>query len=220
MLINRLFELFTTPESPGMVSFDEVVSGLSVLCGGTHEDKMRAAFELYDINSDGFIRCGARAPRANSSRTTRTTNSSFVLASPASFEEMVTYLTSVFKVLFVTNDDIRWHWEEEMGVSAEQLGQLTAESAFEEADLNEDGRLSFEEFSIWYRNREVGDEDGEDYDPADYDVDSGGVHGTTMEEVQRITGLEDQHVEDVFELFASKVRKRARRFGWGGATAL
>ena len=36
--------------------------------------------------------------------------------------------------------------QERIGVSAEDLAKVTAEEAFEEADLNHDGRLSFEEF--------------------------------------------------------------------------
>ena len=28
---------------------------MSVLCSGSRESKIRAAFELYDINNDGFI---------------------------------------------------------------------------------------------------------------------------------------------------------------------
>ena len=42
------------------------------------------------------------------------------------------------------------------------------------------------------------------YDPDEYDLDSGGTHPITMTEVQRMSGLEDQHVEDVFELFAAE----------------
>ena len=36
-----------------------------------------------------------------------------------------------------------------MGCSAEELAMATAEDAFEEADLNRDGHLSFDEFQLW-----------------------------------------------------------------------
>ena len=39
----------------GVVDFTELASGLSVLCGGSRDDKVRAAFDLYDLNGDGFI---------------------------------------------------------------------------------------------------------------------------------------------------------------------
>ena len=62
---------------------------LLVECGGSREDKVEAAFSLYDLNGDGFI----------------------------SLEEMTTYLTSVFKVLYETQPETRAR----MGVSAEEL---------------------------------------------------------------------------------------------------
>ena len=34
----------------GVVDFTELASGLSVLCGGSRDDKVKAAFSLYDIN--------------------------------------------------------------------------------------------------------------------------------------------------------------------------
>ena len=59
------------------------------------------------------------------------------------------------------------------------------------------------------------------YDPEDYDLDSGGTHPITMAEVQRISGLEDQHVEDVFELFAAEATEEGyiTKDGFYGAFA-
>ena len=53
--INRLFDVFKSDDKPRAVSFDEVASGLSIMAGGDRDEKVRAAFELYDINDDGFI---------------------------------------------------------------------------------------------------------------------------------------------------------------------
>ena len=39
-----------------------------------------------------------------------------------------------------------------IGVEASELAEVTAEQAFKDADLNHDGRLSFEEFQRWYNN--------------------------------------------------------------------
>merc|ERR1711871_164737 len=69
-ILQRLFDVFDV-DSSGAVDFSELASGLSVLCGGTRDQKAEAAFALYDYNGDGFI----------------------------SLEEMTRYLTSVFKVM-------------------------------------------------------------------------------------------------------------------------
>ena len=52
-----------------------------------------------------------------------------------SLEEMTRYLASVFKVMYETQPGTA----EQMGVSAEDLATVTAEQAFEDADLNHDG---------------------------------------------------------------------------------
>ena len=161
VIIDRLFQLFDT-DGNRVVSFDEFASGISVLCGGSREDKVRAAFALFDLNGDGVI----------------------------SLDEATLYLTSVFKVLFETQPETR----ERMGVSAEELGRLTAEQAFAEADLNHDGKLSFEEFQAWYSEPRNGDEL--------VGAPTADVAPVTMEEIQRWTQLDAKHVEEAFEVFA------------------
>ncbi|XP_055303328.1 Kv channel-interacting protein 4 isoform X2 [Sitodiplosis mosellana] len=49
--------VFNTLDSDhsGIVSFEEFVQNLSTLLRGTMEEKLRWAFQLYDINGDGFI---------------------------------------------------------------------------------------------------------------------------------------------------------------------
>lgn len=116
-VIERLFVIFDSDQN-GIIDHKELASGLSVLCAGSKEDKVRAAFTLYDLNSDGFI----------------------------SLHEMTHYLTSVFKVLLAANPAAA----RKMGVSPEELGKITAEQCFTEADLDADGRLSMDEFSAWY----------------------------------------------------------------------
>ena len=58
--------------SNGVVDFSELASGLSILCGGQSDTRVRSAFALFDFNGDGFI----------------------------SLEEMTRYMASVFKVLY------------------------------------------------------------------------------------------------------------------------
>ena len=159
-VIDRLFDLFDN-DGNGVVDFSELASGLSVLCGGSRDDKARAAFSLFDYNGDGFI----------------------------TLEEMRRYLGSVFKVMYETQPGTG----DAMGVSAEDLAAVTAQQAFEDADLNHDGRLSFEEFQKWYAQ------------PAGQQVQTvvdSIPSWVSLKEVRRVTGLEQFDVEDVFEEFA------------------
>ena len=56
------------------VHMQELNAGLSVLCGGGREEKVEAAFAMFDFDGNGFI----------------------------DLDEMTTYLASVFKVLYAT----------------------------------------------------------------------------------------------------------------------
>ena len=49
-----LFKTFDA-DGNGVVDFAELASGLSILCGGSRDDKVAAAFELFDANGDGVI---------------------------------------------------------------------------------------------------------------------------------------------------------------------
>ena len=118
-VVASLFKVFDS-NGNGSVDSRELASGISVLCAGQRDEKIRAAFSLFDLNDDGFISLG----------------------------EMTTYLTSVFKVLYESNNGTK----KAIGVSADELGKITAEEAFVECDLNHDGRLSFDEFKKWYTN--------------------------------------------------------------------
>ena len=59
---------------------------------------------------------------------------------------MTKYLTSVFRVIEEKNAEAFARH----GISPEELARITAEQCFLEADLNHDGRLSFDEFKRWY----------------------------------------------------------------------
>ncbi|KAH0616281.1 hypothetical protein JD844_027287, partial [Phrynosoma platyrhinos] len=49
-----LFNAFDTDHN-GCVSFEDFVMGLSILLRGTVQEKLNWAFNLYDINKDGYI---------------------------------------------------------------------------------------------------------------------------------------------------------------------
>lgn len=77
-LAQFLFDAFDEDGS-GDVDLRELGSGLSALCGGTRDEKLRAAFRLYDADGDGVI----------------------------SLDEMTRYLASVFRLTYASRPGAR-----------------------------------------------------------------------------------------------------------------
>lgn len=65
-----------------------------------------------------------------------------ILVGFISLDEMIQYMTSIFKVMYATSDEAK----RQMGVSPEELARVTATQCFKDADLNQDAKVSFEEF--------------------------------------------------------------------------
>ena len=112
---------------------------------------------MYDLNGDGFI----------------------------DLEEMTSYLTAVFRMLY----QLQPGTAEQMGVSMEELGIATGRQAFEDADLNHDGRISFDEFRQFYlasngitTTAEKGDSSAD----------------MSLNVAKQLTCLHHYHIEDVF----------------------
>merc|ERR1711871_546591 len=167
MVLDRLFSIFDS-DGNGVVDFSELASGLSVLCGGSRDEKALAAFQLYDYNGDGFI----------------------------SLDEMTRYLTSVFKVMYETQPGTA----ERMGMPAAELAAVTAQQAFEDADVNEDGMLTFEEFQAWYKQPSS---DAGQTARAAQAVAESAPGWVSLGEVRRLTNLGSFSVDEVMELFAN-----------------
>lgn len=106
----------------GVVDLMELVSGVSLLCGGTDDEKLHAVFSSFDENDDGFI----------------------------SMEEMFKFLTSVFRVGLTPQALAVVNSMGTTVTSAEELAAVTAVECFGSADLNVDGRLSIAEFKAWF----------------------------------------------------------------------
>lgn len=116
---HSLFDLFDT-NGDGVVNMTELVSGLSVLCSGTKDDKLAASFRLFDEDGDGFI----------------------------TKLEMTRYLAAVFRVLFGASPDTATA----VGVSPEVLADVTATDVLSKADTDKDGRISLDEFRVWWQD--------------------------------------------------------------------
>ncbi|RQM22416.1 hypothetical protein B5M09_008808, partial [Aphanomyces astaci] len=146
------------------VEFAELAAGLSVLCKGTRQAKVQAAFSLYDYNSDGYI----------------------------SMDEMTRYLTAVFRVLYVLHPNMA----ADTGVSAVELGQLTADEAF--AFQPDSRRLSLAEFAAWFAKHEP----NTCASLCDVKVAPKREVPWTLDAVRRHTKLMFHRPQVVFELFA------------------
>ncbi|KAK1934500.1 Recoverin family protein [Phytophthora citrophthora] len=168
MVADRLYDVFDR-DGNGQIDFSELASGLSVLCKGARDAKVKAAFRLYDFNADGFI----------------------------SLDEMKRYLTSIFKVLYEVQPEMR----QETGVSAEELGVVTAEQAFLEADSNHDGKLSYDEFLTWYNSPAQA---GISSAVAKNAIVDSSLHWMPLNEIKQLTNLAQYEPEEVFEIFASE----------------
>jgi len=172
--ILRLFRLFDA-DGNGAVDFTELASGLSLLCGGSREQRVRAAFSLYDTNGDGVI----------------------------SLREMVAYFSAVFRVTGTAH----------LGVTPAELAEVTAEQAFEEADQDRNGNLSFDEFKAWFSQ---GGADGADDDgggSGSEEAAAAAAQFVAHEEAAagqsrlghfvRLARIDRWAVSDAFELFAT-----------------
>ncbi|KAL8002917.1 putative calcium binding protein [Plasmopara halstedii] len=172
-LVDRIFDLFDADKN-GLVDFQELVRGLSMLCRTPHTDEVRTAFNLYDLNHDGYIALG----------------------------EMRLYLTVVFKVLFEMKSDS----EASMGVTPEELGVITAEQAFAEADQDRDGKLSFAEFRQWFMQSKAVENVGQvDQQHQQARTVEGNVpEWVSLDVVKHMTNLEKYTANEVFEIFANR----------------
>lgn len=105
----------------GQAVLSQLTSGLSILCSVPFDEKVGFAFALYDMDFDELV----------------------------SYHELVEYMSSVFKVLFVTSPELSNMMAHEL--SAESLAHSTATQAFKEAGLRPDSKLNQEAFKAFVR---------------------------------------------------------------------
>lgn len=110
---------------------------------------------------------------------------------------MELYLTSVFKVLYETQPGV----QQQLQVPPEVLAAKTAQAAFEQADLNADGKLSLAEFTRWYEDSGMGSATASAVQATVAQAQDQPA-SMTLEEVKRITTLGSKSVSQVLEQFA------------------
>jgi len=169
LVLDKLFDLFDVDGS-GLISYDELSAGLTILCQGTRESRARVAFDLFDVNADGYL----------------------------SRNELETYLVSVFRMMYGVGYSINGGY-----LSPEELGKLTADSVFDEMDLNHDGRISFDEFQKFYSTSTKSTEGLSTKNQSKgTNLGSNENDWMSLDEARRLTNLGGKSPEDVFELFA------------------
>jgi len=118
--VERLFTLLDT-NGDGTVDLQEFVSGLSMLCKGSVEEKLALSFKAYDLDGNGFI----------------------------SKDELALMFKSAwiagFRALCATHGNEELSLED-LNEFSEEMANLFADNAFDTLDTNRDGQLSFEEF--------------------------------------------------------------------------
>jgi len=118
--VERLFTLLDT-NGDGTVDLQEFVTGLSMLCKGSVEEKLALSFKAYDLDGNGFI----------------------------SKDELALMFKSAwiagFRALCATHGNEELSLED-LNEFSEEMANLFADNAFDTLDTNRDGQLSFEEF--------------------------------------------------------------------------
>ena len=119
-----LFGIFDA-DGDGIVDHAELISGLSVLCRGSHSERVRAAFDLYDQNGDGFISVEVR-PHVTTFAKVCSCFYTFSQGEKKYFvagQEMRRYLCSVYRLLYTMKPEVA---ERMKGVGPEELANVTS----------------------------------------------------------------------------------------------
>jgi Ca2+-binding EF-hand superfamily protein len=119
-LASVLFDVWDRNQDDS-IDFLEAAAGITLLCGGgTPQERMAAAFELFDVNQDGAVDA----------------------------KEMNVIMTAVFRLLEAIHPEAFVSLAGHHGPHS--LAVETTREAFENCDVNHDGKLSLSEFQRWF----------------------------------------------------------------------
>jgi len=228
MSVESTMEMFSiVTDENGMIDresfescFDIITSQLDapIATHKTHKERrlvVNELFDLFDTNGDDkvdyheltaglTILCsGSRHEKAYCAFLLYDTNDDGVI----SMQEFINYMTSVFKVMFTAEPESA----KRMGTSPENLAIATAKHAFESADKNLDGVLSYEEFRDWYESVKYNEESSlnseDDYEEQGQEDERRNDFIMSLEEFSKLTGLNRIPVSHIFEIFAESTNE-------------
>jgi Ca2+-binding EF-hand superfamily protein len=129
VLREQIFKVFDT-NGDGLIDREEFMRGLAMCCRGELNDKLKFCFSMFDLSGDGFIDRG-ELHRCLAS----TAFASFALLQAVAMEQGLVVEVSAL---------IPAEFEKEVNAMVDD--------AFRKQDINEDGKLSYEEFKRWICN--------------------------------------------------------------------
>jgi len=117
---DRLFQLLDV-DGNGILDLQEFICGLSMLCKGTPDEKLKLSFKAYDLDGNGSI-------------SLKELSAMFKCA----------WLSGLKALSAEAGQDVD---NEQLDQFSSEMAEKFAENAFKSLDQNGDGQLSFEEFA-------------------------------------------------------------------------
>eukprot|EP00127_Corallochytrium_limacisporum_P004594 Clim_evm8s169 gene=Clim_evmTU8s169 len=164
LVTDRIF-MFFDQDSDNIIDFPEFVAGLSVLCRGTYEEKIKHAFRGYDLGNTGYITRDDlhrmyKAYFYLSMELVRDVVKALEEEMMVSFDDEdgkpvsaaftapIPRESSSFTNVKATGEDDKPMWPVMEAMSQDAIEEMV-DNAFKHADVNGDGMIDYEEFKAW-----------------------------------------------------------------------